>query len=402
MLDRRDAFFVAPPDIICDLVSLLICGKSNRFGPERKATLYANLIFAIANHVNLKQYFVTGAFLLICSILSAQTLTVDAGANTIICPGVTYNLGGSPTVSGGTPPYSFVWTPNTSINNNTVSNPVVNPSVPTMYYVTVTDSGGVNTGIDSVYVDLDPIYAYNAGPDTAMCIGDTIRLGGTNNSMVGGVTYAWAPITYLDNPTLPRPTFTGTITTTYTLTITSPNCPSKQYIITVTVHQLPIVDASGGTRINEGESTPLTATGATTYYWFPPTGLSQTTGPLVNAEPSTDQTYMVIGIDANGCQSWDTVTVHVTSDSSIVLYNTFSPNNDGINDFFHIGNIQKYPENRLEVFTRTGQQVYAKTNYDNSWDGTNYGDRLPETTYYFTLDLGNQSPVYYGHVTIVR
>ena len=352
--------------------------------------------------MDLKHFLFTGAFLLICSIIPAQTLTVDAGTNTIICPGVTYNIGGTPTVSGGTPPYTFTWTPNTSINNNTVSNPVVNPSVPTMYTVTVTDSGGVNIGIDSVYVGLDPIYAYNAGPDTALCIGDTIQLGGVNNSMVGGVTYAWTPSTGLNSPTLPRPTFTGTVTTTYTLTITSPNCPSKQYVITVTVNQLPIVDASGGTRINEGESTPLMATGATNYYWFPPTGLSQTTGPLVNAEPITDQTYMVIGIDDNGCQGWDTVTVHVTSDSTIVLYNTFSPNNDGINDYFYIGNIAKYPENRLEVFTRTGQQVYAKSNYDNSWDGTNYGDKLPETTYYFTLDLGNGSPVYYGHVTIVR
>jgi gliding motility-associated-like protein len=122
----------------------------------------------------------------------------------------------------------------------------------------------------------------------------------------------------------------------------------------------------------------------------------------VNAEPTTTTQYVVYGMDVNGCVNWDTVTVTVTPNDSIYLYNTFSPNNDGINDFFYVGNIAKYPENRLEVFTRTGQQVYAKTGYDNSWDGTNYGDRLPETTYYFTLDLGGDNPVYYGHVTIVR
>lgn len=363
--------------------------------------MFANLIFAIANHVDLKNFLLTGAFLLTCGILSAQ-LTAEAGANTQICPGLTYVLGGTPTASGGTPPYTYSWTNAGSLNSGTLSNPVASPQVPTWYYVTVTDSGAVNSYTDSVFVDLDPSYAYNAGPDTAMCIGDTINIGNVNNGLAGGVSYSWSPATYLDSPTLPRPTFTGTITTTYTLIVTSPVCNPKSYTVTVTVHPLPIVDATGGTRINEGQSTPLTATGATTYFWLPPTGLSSQTGSLVNAEPTSDVTYIVFGIDDNGCESWDTVTVHVTSDSSIVLYNTFSPNNDGVNDYFHIGNIQKYPENRLEIFTRTGQQVYAKTNYDNSWDGTNYGDRLPETTYYFTLDLGNGAPVHYGHVTIVR
>lgn len=331
----------------------------------------------------------------------AQTLVIDAGTNTTICPGVTYNIGGSPTVSGGTAPYSYVWTPNIAINNNTASNPVVNPAVPTWYYVTVTDAIG-NTGIDSVAVALDPIYAFNAGPDTSICIGDSVVLGGSSNTMAGGVTYSWVPTTGINSGSVPRPLFTGTITTTYTLTITSPTCPSKQYSITVTVNQLPIIVATGAATIEEGQSTPLVASGGVEYFWLPPTGLSNTTEALTNAEPTQTTTYVVYGIDGNGCYGWDTLTVIVIPNDSIVLYNTFSPNNDGINDYFHIGNINKYPDNRLEVFTRTGQQVFAKTGYDNSWDGTNYGDKLPETTYYFTLDLGNDSPVFYGHVTIVR
>lgn len=351
--------------------------------------------------MDLKQLLITGAFLFTTGILSAQ-VTAEAGANTVICPGLTYNLGGAPTASGGTPPYTYSWTPSGSLNNATISNPVASPAVPTWYYVTVSDSGGVDSYTDSVFVDLNPIYAFNAGPDTGVCIGDSVTLGGPYNSMAGGVTYTWSPATYLDNPNAPRPVFSGTVTTTYTLIITSPVCSSKQYVITVTVHQLPMVDASGGTRIVEGQSTPLTVTGASTYFWMPPDGLSATTGPLVNAEPITDITYVVFGIDQNGCENWDTVTVHVTPNDEIYLYNTFSPNNDGINDFFYIGNIWKYPENRLEIFTRTGQQVYAKTNYDNSWDGTNYGDRLPETTYFYTLDLGADHGVVYGHVTIVR
>lgn len=351
--------------------------------------------------MDLKKVFAFGAFFAVFGSVSAQTLSVDAGTSTVICPGTSYTLGGTPTATGGTLPYSYFWSPATGLNNNTIANPVANPSVPTWYYLTVTDGAG-DTQTDSVLVNLDPIYAYNAGPDTAICIGESVTLGDPDNSFAGGVTYTWTPGTGLSSTSAPRPVFSGSVTTTFTLTITSPSCPSKQYIITVTVNQIPIVDASGDNTIQEGQSTPLSATGATTYGWYPPGGLSTTVGPLTNAEPIVTTTYYVIGIDDNGCSAWDSVIVTVIANDSIVLYNTFSPNGDGINDFFHIGNIAKYPDSRLEVFTRTGQQVYAKTGYDNSWDGTNYGDKLPETTYFFTLDLGNDGPVYYGHVTIVR
>lgn len=348
----------------------------------------------------MKKFLVVGALILCSGFVAAQPLTVDAGTNTVICPGLSYTLGGTPTASGGTSPYSYSWTPSSSLNNANIANPVATPSVPTWYYLTVVDAAN-DTVVDSVAVILDPIYAYNAGPDTAICIGDSIRLGGQSNSFAGGVTYSWAPATGLSSSSAPRPMFTDTVSRSYTLTITSPNCPSKVFNITVTVNPLPVVDASGATTINEGQSTPLTVTGATTYFWIGPY-LSNSNSSLTNAEPIVTTTYLVYGVDDNGCQNWDTVTVKVNPDSAVYLYNTFTPNNDGINDYFFVGNIDKYPQNRLEVYDRTGQQVYAKTGYDNSWDGTNYGDRLPETTYFFTLDLGDGSPVLYGHVTILR
>jgi gliding motility-associated-like protein len=350
----------------------------------------------------LNKLIFSGALFLLCLQVSSQTLMVNAGTSTVICPGDPYSIGGTPTVTGGTPPYSYLWSPNTAINSISIANPVVNPSVPTWYYVTVTDDSGY-VGIDSVLVNLDPSYAYNAGPDTSICIGDTITLGAVTNSMAGGVSYSWSPATYLSSATAPRPDFTGTVTTTYTLTINSPSCAPKQFVITVTVNPLPVVTVSPDyIEIEEGQSTPLLASGATNYFWTPGGGLSNTIGALTNAEPSSTTMYIAFGEDDNGCVDWDTVTVSVIPNNEIIIYNTFSPNNDGINDYFYIGNILKYPDCRLEVFTRTGQLVYAKTGYDNSWDGTNYGDKLPETVYYYTLDLGGDAPVINGHVTIVR
>ena len=69
---------------------------------------------------------------------------------------------------------------------------------------------------------------------------------------------------------------------------------------TVTVNPLPTVGVSPSTptAICTGNSTTLTASGASTYSWSPATGLSATTGATVTASPTTTTTYTVTGTDA--------------------------------------------------------------------------------------------------------
>lgn len=341
-------------------------------------------------------------FVACCSIPAmAQTLVVNAGNNTVICPGTTYGLGGSPTASGGTAPYTFSWSPATGLSSTNGPNPIAAPAVPTWYYVTVTDANG-NSAIDSVGVDINPIYLYNAGNDTDICIGSTLQIGGINNSFAGGVTYQWSPAGSLNNATAPRPITSTSVTITYSVIISSPSCPSKTFDVTVTAHEPPTVTACCAQTINEGQTATLTATGASIYYWGGGPGISNANINPTTVEPVITTQYYVYGEDQYGCNDWDTLTITVEPSSQLTFYNTFSPNNDGVNDYFYIGNIYKYPQARLEVYTRTGQLVYAKTGYDNSWDGTNYGDKLPEATYYYTLDPGDGSPAFYKSVTIVR
>ncbi|MFN5705694.1 MAG: Ig-like domain-containing protein, partial [bacterium] len=74
----------------------------------------------------------------------------------------------------------------------------------------------------------------------------------------------------------------------------------------------------------------------------------------------------------------------------------FSPDGDGVNDGFVIKGLEKYPQNKIEIFNRWGNKVYEKAPYDNSWSGTSrtngvvvLGDGvLPNGTYYYILDFG--------------
>ncbi|MDR2814425.1 MAG: gliding motility-associated C-terminal domain-containing protein [Prevotellaceae bacterium] len=81
--------------------------------------------------------------------------------------------------------------------------------------------------------------------------------------------------------------------------------------------------------------------------------------------------------------------------------NMFTPNGDGMNDYFEIPGLLDYPNNELVVFNRYSDKVYQKRNYANDWDGSN----LPAGSYYYLLTIYLDNSVaqkYNGFVSIKR
>lgn len=132
----------------------------------------------------------------------APQMTVDAGANTTTpCQAVT--IGGAPTATGGTPPYTYNWTPTTGLSNPNVANPDANPNQNTLYTVTVTDSNGCSVS-DSIQVNVSgsgmgtQTFSYTGAPQMFIvpCT-DTVNIevwgaqGGTatnnNSCQIGGM-----------------------------------------------------------------------------------------------------------------------------------------------------------------------------------------------------------------------
>ena len=97
-----------------------------------------------------------------------------------------------------------------------------------------------------------------------------------------------------------------------------------------------------------------------------------------------------------------TIIIPPPTEFEIVIYNTFTPDQNGQNDTWQIDNIDKFPNSTVKVFNRWGGLVYEATPYLNDWDGTLGGDRLPITAYYYILKLGDDTPAYTGTVNITR
>jgi gliding motility-associated-like protein/uncharacterized repeat protein (TIGR01451 family) len=92
----------------------------------------------------------------------------------------------------------------------------------------------------------------------------------------------------------------------------------------------------------------------------------------------------------------------------LYVFNEFTPNEDGSNDFFNIKCAEYYPSNTLDVFNRYGNLVYSIKGYKNNWKGianvkgTFNGTELASGTYYYVFDTGDSKGVKTGWLHIMR
>ncbi len=175
---------------------------------------------------------------------------------------------------------------------------------------------------------------------------------------------------------------------------------------TVDVYLFPQTDliASEDTFIIVGTSVQLDAEGGPflDYRWEPATGLNSTTIPNPIATPPESIRYYVYATSESGCVVVDSVNIEVLED--LKAYNAFSPNGDGINEYFEIEHSERFPEMLVEVYNRWGSLLYASVGYDsgNNWDGTYKGKEAPVGTYYYVIIPYSGAKPITGNVTIIR
>jgi len=218
--------------------------------------------------------------------------TADAGLDVIICPGNPVTL----SASGG---IGYLWSPAATLSNSNIPNPIATPVVTTEYIVIVTDTNGCSN-TDTVIVSLSDSIIAVAGPDISICEGSDTMLLAT-----GGANYVWTPSTGLSNPFIANPVASPSVTTTYTVNVSSGTCFDNDTIV-VTVIPLPIASAGADQSICIGDSAILTASGAAYYLWS--TGDTVAT---ITVTPDTTTIYMLMVMDVNACSDIDSVMVVV-------------------------------------------------------------------------------------------
>jgi gliding motility-associated-like protein len=101
---------------------------------------------------------------------------------------------------------------------------------------------------------------------------------------------------------------------------------------------------------------------------------------------------------AAGCES---MSVNIIVEcGELIVFTGFSPNGDGINDFFRIDGLQQYDDHKVAIYNRWGNVVFTSKDYNNDWYGTNDGNGLPDGTYFYVIEVDGAQEM--GYVQIAR
>ncbi len=128
-----------------------------------------------------------------------------------------------------------------AVQNPTITNVgVVNNGV---YSLSVTTNGCVNTG--SINITVFPPLNFNTTPiGISLCATKTGTLGSIGAGGSGFYSYVWSPPTDLSSSNTANTSVIGNTTTTYSLTLSDPNCPvtlTQTASVTVTVNPIPVI-----------------------------------------------------------------------------------------------------------------------------------------------------------------
>ncbi len=106
----------------------------------------------------------------------------------------------------------------------------------------------------------------------------------------------------------------------------------------------------------------------------------------------------------NGCHVSDQFTVVVLNDAIVMTPTAFTPNGDGLNDYF--GPIGKTPDGyRLQIFNRNGEIVFRSSAINQKWNGVYKGTRQPANVFVYLIeykDLQNKPHLQKGTFTLIR
>ena len=340
---------------------------------------------------------------------SAATLILTIQNKTVVSPIIGFNtlcqnksIQLSDSTAGGT------WTSN---NNSiaTVNKGMVNgvSAGQTIITYRVTDICGTDSVWQNITVYSLPIATILTNPNPAIiCVGQQVIF--TDNSLGNNLVHSNWNFGGNNTDTGLSVVYTYTQASTFTVThsVTDKNgCVSLPAIVLVTVANKPVVSIDSLVYVAPNQSIILYPKidgldAQTLIQWTPAIFLDnpQSMNPICT--PQNDTVYNVFVTNAIGCSG--TANIKVVVLDPLIIPNVFSPNGDGIHDYWDIPELIKYPLFNLKVFDRNGQIVYHCNNHFVPWNGKYRGQNVPIGVYYYILDRGYKLPVLSGSITIIR
>jgi len=301
---------------------------------------------------------------------------------------------------------SITW--RTSINtinfcNNCDTN-IIQPLHHTTYYASAINNFSCKS-FDTVSIKvLEPFNAITTINDTSVCEKSNIQLGVYPRDK----EISWIPNHHLDfsnGKFTPITTALNSIQYIARLTDTL-GCFSSDANINIHVNPNPAVNIENkmvpyNTTFNLN---PSYGNHIINYQWSPATDLSCSNCAFPSTSIKQTKTYTIKVTSDSGCVSSDDVTLFVECNNAYITMPTaFTPNNDGLNDYFYplAYGIKKIKH--FAIYNRNSQLIFEQYNFtpnnrSNGWNGKFSGQDMPPGTYVYVIEAECE----FGYTTIKK
>lgn len=303
--------------------------------------------------------------------------------------------------------YSYVWTNNGQPTSSAAQYTVQTGETKTIG-LTVTDQCG-NTAFDQhqIIIPAAPIaLTVFPSPDTMICLGTWGRLGALASGGVGNLTYTWSGITSVptssQNYSIVRESPPANMS--YSVKVSDQCGNSNSGQMRISVRELfPEFDSE---YLNDVEvKVKNTTVGNDPFKWTFGNGRGGSDSTeVVNFTGAPAWTVTLTVFSPEGCAK--SKTQEYTAIGELFIPNAFTPDNDGVNDFFFVkGHDLRYFE--FTIFNRYGDVVFKSYDMTEPWDGSHQrgGHYVPAGIYpYQIVAIGNRENMieYKGAITVVR
>lgn len=314
--------------------------------------------------------------------------------------------------TGGNPgPVSYSWT-------NDVSNKAIATDLAAGFYgITVTDINGCTDTVSITLTEPTPIEIEWSQPLDPPCFGDQTCITVDNVTGGGGPEYRF---NINNGPLNPIDTCIYVFAGVYSVKVYDMNACSGE--IEVIINQPPEMTVSLGPDIEVelGDSTRILKANINAVNQI----VSIDWDPLIDIKcispdcstvyvyPNQVTVYTVTVMDENGCIAEDEIEVRIDDNRNIFIPNVFTPNGDGINDYFQIftgSGVESV--NYLYVFDRWGNQMFSAKDLDLNpggtigWNGSYLGRNVNPGVYTYVSEIQFIDGVtlrYRGSVTLIK
>ena len=366
---------------------------------------------ALAAALDTITYYVTASTNIGC--VAKDTITVNVDALPQIFPGILFRIcaGDTLQLTAGPLATAAIWEPFYFMDDSTIVNPKVWPPDSTDYRVTGFNSTGCSISRIVKVLVINQVVADLEISDTILCDGGNVQLRiNVTEASFNDTSFLWNPAQYLSSAIINNPVLNAPHGQyVYTVTTTSSTCIPDIDTVRITIAPNPVVEAGDDQTVAVGTNLQVWASSPddVNYQWYPIDEMTCTDCRRPYLTANQDQKIPVVATNAFGCTDTAYVTIKVVTcePEKVFVPNTFTPNNDGLNDKLYVRGIGLRSLDYFRIFDRWGKLVYDNKNISDGWDGKMNGKDADVGTYVYLVkgvcSSGNAVEKS-GNVTLVR